>query len=432
MAKSVMLKRKGCIIGEHTHYDSCRFCLQKTLHPFLSFGNVPLAGGFFSKAATESDFAQERLYPLEICFCTKCGLVQVSDVVDHHLLFDHYFYHSSAIGTLVHHFEEYAQTLTAYISPSSSTSVVEIGCNDGVFLRPLIRQGYQVLGVDPAVNIVTPLLNELPIMCACFGEQTAQEIVQKQGKADVILGSNCLAHIDDMHDVLRGVTCLLKDDGFLSMETHYIGTLLRETQYDFMYHEHQSYYSLYALEKFFAMYEMEVFDVQLVPMHGGSIRYFVQKKRTGKRSVTDRVLNLREQEKKLELHSLSTFHSFSSRIATAKKDLLELLSSVQKQGKTVAAYGASGRSTMIMSYCGITKDQIAYVIDDAPAKIGAFTPGNHLPIVSSAVLRDPQKRPDYCIILAWAFADEIVQRNKVYTDLSGVFVVPLPTVKILS
>lgn len=426
------LSRVSIFIGEHKHYDTCRFCLRKQLKPFIHFGNVPLAGGFFSKNASANDFTKERLYPLEICFCTNCGLVQASDVVDSRLLFENYFYFSSAIGTVVHHFEEYASTLKSLVESPKKTFAVEIGCNDGVFLRPLIKAGFKVLGVDPAVNVIAPLQKKLPIMRAYFGEQAAKKIAKEHGQADIILGSNSLAHIDDMHDVARGIQLLLKPDGFLSMETHYLGTLLKEYQYDFMYHEHQSYYSLHALSHFFSMYEMEIYDAVKVALHAGSMRYFVQHKNTGTRKILPRVRKLLEQEKNQHLASYSTFKNFSSHIASTKKDLLTLIAKLKKQGKSVAGYGASGRATIIMSYCGITSDHIDYVIDDAPAKQGAFTPGNHLPIMSSAILKDPQKRPDYCLVLAWSFIEEIKKRNPEYLKSGGKFITPLPNVRVIS
>lgn len=398
----------------------------------MDFGNVPLAGGFFAKNATQRDLAQERLYPLVICFCTHCGLVQASDVVEAKTLFENYFYFSSAIGTVVKHFVQYAKELKLLVPDTSKRFVVEIGCNDGVFLRPLKAQGFNVLGVDPAANVVSPLIKQgLPIKCGFFGESLAKEIAAFHGQADIILGSNCLAHIDDMHDVVRGIKLLLKPDGFLSMETHYLGVLLAQSQYDFMYHEHQSYYSLGALTKFFAQYDLEIYDAYPVKLHAGSMRYFVQKKQTGGRKITARLRTIRAEEKSQKLDKLVTFTSFSVHIARTKKQLMLELDRLKLQGKTIAGYGASGRATIIMAYCGIDRTHLDYVIDDAPAKEGAYTPGNHLPICNSVILNDRQCRPDYCLLLAWSFAPEIIARNAKYIAWGGKFIVPLPKVKIL-
>lgn len=426
------IHRKGTLIGEHRTYSQCRFCLSKKLKSFIRFGNVPLAGGFFKPGSTESDFAQERLYPLNIVFCQQCGLVQAAEVVNSQTLFHKYFYYSSAIKTLSDHFAEYAQELKkVYGTKTKQTSVLEIGSNDGVFLKPLQAAGFNVLGVDPAANIVEPMIQQgLPVMCDYFGERAAKKIVKTWGQADVIVGSNSLAHIDDMHDVLRGVQLLLKPEGFVAMETHYLGKLLEEYQYDMMYHEHQSYYSLYALSNFFKQYNMEVFDVKPITIHAGSMRYYVQRAGAG-RPITQRVQWQLAKELQLGLDDYQSYAQFAKKIAKEGKKLLALLATLKKQGKRIAGYGASGRATIMMSYCGITAEHLDYVIDDAPAKQGAFTPGNHLPIVSSAVLEDADRRPDYCLLFAWSFMKEITNKNKQYIRDGGAFIVPLPTVTVV-
>ncbi len=396
----------------------------------MDFGYVPLAGGFFSPTATDIDFASEPKYPLVVCFCTSCGLVQINNVISGAQLFENYFYFSSAIKTLVEHFEEYATTLASIAGKPSSKFVVEIGCNDGVFLSPLTKQGFKVLGVDPAVNVVNPLIKKgMPIMRAYFGEDTARKIVATKGRADIILGSNSLAHIDDMHDVARGLSVLLKPKGFISMETHYLGTLIKQWQYDFFYHEHHSYYSLTSLSKFFAMYGMEIYDAYLVKMHAGSMRYFIQKKGGG-RPISARIKQLKREEIQQGLTKLSTFKAFSARLDTSRLKLMKKIKLLQSHGKSIVGYGASGRATTIMSYCGITRDHLNYLIDDAPAKKGAFTPGNHILIKDSSILSDPKNRPDYCLLLAWSFAGEIIKRNQKYLELGGKFIVPLPKVYI--
>jgi methylation protein EvaC len=425
-------KRAGKRIGEYKSYDTCRFCLSKKMKPFVEFGNVPLAGGFLQAGSTEEDFAQERFYPLNILFCTECGLVQVREVVESNVLFEEYFYRSSAIGTLVDHFSNYASELSEmFDKKTKQVSVLEIGSNDGVFLKPLLREGFRTLGIDPAKNIVEPLIQEgLPIKCDYFGERSASAILESWGQADVIVGSNSLAHIDDMHDVLRGIDLLLKPDGFLALETHYLGKLLEEYQYDMMYHEHQSYYSLFSLERFFAMYDMEIFDAKHIPIHAGSMRYYVQR-RGGPRKKTARLKKLLQWEEEKGLGEFSTFRAFSKDIAHEKQQLMKLVKKLTSQGKTLMGYGASGRATIMMTYCGLTNEHLTAVIDDAPAKQGAYTPGNHLEIVSSSLLNDPKKRPDYCVLFAWSFEKEIMAKNAAYLESGGQFIVPLPNVHIV-
>lgn len=426
------IKRRGKIIGEHKQYAQCRFCLSNRVKTFLKFGDVALAGGFFKPESTEKDFANERLYPLNIMYCLDCGLVQVKEVVDSKVLFEDYFYYSSAIKTLADHFAGYAEELAdKFGRKTKKISVLEIGSNDGVFLRPLQKAGFRVLGVDPAENIVKPLIAQgMPAVCDYFGERSAKKILKTWGQADVIVGSNSLAHIDDMHDVVRGIDLLLKDDGFLAMETHYLGTLLREYQYDMMYHEHQSYYSLYALNNFFKQYGMEIFDAKPIPIHAGSMRYYVQRQSAG-RPQTKECKAILRRELKSGLDTLAPYREFAKQIELEKNKLMDLLAQLKKDGKRIAGYGASGRATIMMSYCGISAEHLDYVIDDAPAKQGAFTPGNHLPVVSSAVLADPERKPDYCLLFAWSFYKEISEKNRPYLQRGGKFIVPLPMVKVI-
>lgn len=423
------LARSPLAIGDHTYYEQCRFCLKKKLKDFIDFGYVPLAGGFLR---TPSEIRKEKQYPFSVCICSHCGLVQGRYVVNKSTLFEDYFYRSSAIGTLASHFEVYASELAKKVKKPQDMFVVEIGSNDGVFLRPLKKHGFKVLGVDPAANIVKSLKQrETPTVCAYFGEKSANKIAQSQGQADIIVTSNSFAHIDDMHDVMRGVVALLKKNGMLCIENHYLGTLLKEFQYDMMYHEHMSYYSVLALSNFFAMYGMEIFDVKPIPMHAGSMRYYVQFTQGGDRKKTPELQALVKKERQQKLTELSTFKTFSTKIDRARKELMEFIAKEKKAGKRIAGYGASGRATMMMSYCGIDSTHLEYVVDDAPAKQGSFMPGSHVPIRSSQILTDPKERPDYCLLFAWSFADEIMKKQKTYFQHGGKFIIPLPSVKVV-
>lgn len=420
--------RQGQQVGEYTVYDTCRFCLKPGLNDFLDFGYVPLAGGFLR---SRQEFTHEKVYPFAVSCCPHCGLVQSRYVVDKSTLFEDYFYHSSAIGTLADHFKQYAKELALMVGNPEDKLVVEIGSNDGVFLRPLRKLGFRVLGVDPAKNIVREVnQQETPTLCAYFDERTANKVRRKWGRANLIVTSNSFAHIDDMHDVLRGIVALLKPDGILCVENEYIGTLIKENQYDLMYHEHMSYYSLSALQSFLVTYGLEIFDVRPLPIHASTMRYYIQFISTGRHKKTKALFLLEQEEKRSGLILPSTFRNYSGKLKKLKQELLTCIRSFKKQGKRIYGYGASGRATMVMSYCGITAKEIDCMVDDAPFKQGAFMPGNHIPIVSSEVLYDRASRPDYCLLFAWSFADEIVARNKQYRQLGGRFIIPLPKVKV--
>lgn len=424
-------ERTGYLVGEHRHHTRCRFCLREALLPFIDFGHVPLAGGFHKPGSTAEDFARERLYPLQVCFCTTCALVQVNDAIPGEVLFADYFYFSSAIGTLVNHFEKYADHLATVFPEPSQVTLLELGCNDGVFLRPLRARGFNVIGVDPATNVVSSLIEDgFDVVNDFFGERVAREILARRGPVDGIFSSNAFAHIDDMHDVMRGVTTLLKPDGFLAFEVHYLGAVLRELQYDMLYHEHFSYYSLTSVSNFLAMFGMEVFDVVHTGIHGGSVRFLAQKRDRGKRPVTPAVAEMRRAEEEWGFADPATYRDFTRRVNQTRADLLRLLEQLRAEGKRVVGYGASGRATTLSAYCGLTRHHLEAVVDDAPAKQGAFTPGNHLPIVGSDILRGPD-RPDYALLFAWAFAEEISRRNPEYLASGGRFIVPLPDVRVI-
>lgn len=416
-------------IGEYRNYDKCRFC-QHDIFSVINLGNVPLAGGFIKKIDKDI-ITNEKFYPLQLLFCPKCYLLQTNNVIDKETLFKNYYYHSSAIKTLVKHFESSADYLTKLLPDTNKKFIVEIGCNDGELISILSKKGFRILGVDPASNIVKPLIKKgLPIINDYFSESLAGKIVKKHGKADAIVSFHTLAHIEDMHDVIRGIKKLLRNDGFLAFEVHYLGNLIKEFQYDMIYHEHQFYYSMHAIINLLKMHGMEIFDAKRSPIRSGSIMYFIQKSRTGTRKLSKNVKKIILMEKKIGLHKVGTFLKFNKRIMKTKKDLIQLLNLLKKKKKTIAGYGASGRGTIIMNYCGIGKNFLDYIIDDAPAKQGAYTPGNHLKIVPSSIL-GTSKKPDYIVLFAWPFWKEIKKRNKIYIKNGGKFIVPLPQVKII-
>ncbi len=416
-------------IGGYRNYDKCRFC-QHNIFSVINLGNVPLAGGFIKKI-DDNSIISEKFYPLELFFCPKCYLLQTNNVIDKETLFKDYYYHSSAITTLVKHFKSNADSLIKLFPDTDKKFIVEIGCNDGELISILSKKGFRSLGIDPASNIVKPLIKKgLPIINDYFSESLAAKISKRHGKADAIVSFHTLAHIEDMHDVVRGIKMLLKDDGFLAFEVHYLGNLINELQYDMIYHEHQFYYSLHAIINLFKMHEMEVFDVQRTPIRAGSIMYYIQNIKTGKRNISKNVKKLLLTEKNLGLEKAETFSKYNKKIMKTKKDLMELLSLLKKNKKTIAGYGASGRGTIIMTYCGIGKNFLDYVIDDAPAKHGAYTPGTHLLIKSSSILKT-KNRPDYILLFAWAFFDEVIKKNAEYLKRGGKFIIPLPKVKII-
>ena len=404
----------------------CAFCESRSLELIIDFGKVALAGGFLKPG----QFDAEPFFPLRVFFCNDCYAVQVVDVVDAEKLFGkNYFYFSSATRTLREHFVDYASEVASrFLNPESST-VVEFGCNDGILLRPFADQRVRTLiGVDPATNIVQTINDpRITVINEFFGTAVARRIVAEYGKADMIVANNVYAHIPDICGVTQSVRDVLGEDGVFIFEVHYLGKIIHGMQYDMIYHEHLYYYSLIALLNHFKRFEMTIFDVKPVAIHAGSMRYYVCKKGS-RRAVTPspRVETLREAELASGFDRAETFLRFASDIAARKAKLMDLLERVRAKGKTVAGYGASGRANTIIQYCGIDSQHIEYMIDDAPAKAGYYTPGSHLLIRPNTVLEESP--PDYLLVFAWSYFNEIAEKCRNFLDDGGRMIVPLPDV----
>lgn len=423
LIKTIGEKRFG-MNSSYKTFKTCRFCNSKEVIKVIDLGKMPLAGGFIKN---KKDLKKEKKYPISLNFCKKCYLLQTSVAINPDILFrSNYFYHSSAIKTLVEHFQQTAFNLKKTLKKNSK--VLEIGCNDGAFVEALEKNGYTAIGVDPATNIVNPLIKAgKPIINAYFSEKVAKKILKKYGNIDAIYSFHALAHITDMHDVLRGIKLLLKPEGFLAFEVHYLGNLLEGMQYDMIYHEHLHYYSLISLQNFFKQYDMEIFDYERSEVRAGSILFYVQNS-SGERKVSPSVKKLQNQELKLKLDKPAPYLSFDKKIKHTRKELLGLLNELKTKKITIAGYGASGRGTVILNYCGLNSKFIDFIVDDAPAKHNCYMPGTHNPIYSPSKLTEEDIK--YAVVFAWPFIKEVKNRNKLYLDNKGKFILPLPRVKI--
>jgi methylation protein EvaC len=406
----------------------CSFCNSASMTQIMDFGEVALAGGFLRT----NQFPEESYYPLRLFFCHDCYAVQVIDKVSAEILFKDYFYFSSSIQTLRDHFIDYAREVAKRFLMPESATVVEFGCNDGVLLGPLANQNIKtVIGVDPATNIVSTINDpRITIINDFFTEDVVQDIISKHGQVDMVVANNVYAHIPDIQSITRAICNVLSDDGVFIFEVHYLGNVIHELQYDMIYHEHLYYYSLLSAMKHFEQHEMMVFDVKQVPIHAGSMRFYVCKKDSKHGlEISPSVIQLQNEELAKGFNCPETFTRFAEDIAELKTMLMALLNKLKKEGRTIAGYGASGRANTMIQYCGINPSHLDYIIDDAPAKEGFFTPGSHFGIHPSSILDQPNP-PDYLLIFAWSFFDEIKKRSKTYLDGGGRMIVPLPEVKI--
>jgi len=409
----------------------CAFCDSTDVVELIDFGLVALAGAFLRP----SGFSEEKKYPLRLVYCKDCYAVQVADHVPPSELFhSNYFYFSSSIGTLRAHFQTYAEALVEQFLSHPEPSVLEFGCNDGVLLKPLADKGVKTLiGVDPSKNVVASIDDSrITTVNDFFTETVADDIVSRFGKMDVVLASNVYAHISDIQGTTRAIKRVLKDDGVFAFEVHYLGKVIEDLQYDMIYHEHLYYYSMLSAMKHFDRYGMMIFDIKLIPVHGGSVRFYVCNKGSKfSHFVSDAAKQLEAEELAKGFDHCETFLHFSKRVTAHRMELVSLLNELRSGGATIAGYGASGRANTIIQWCGLTSNQLSFMIDDAPAKLGYFTPGSHIEIFSSSILKEKDAAPTHLLIFAWAFLEEILRRNEFYVAAGGKMIVPLPAVRLV-
>jgi methylation protein EvaC len=416
-------------VGEYLHHTTCRFCGSGNFEEILDFGNVPLAGGFLKPDAV----ASEEVFPLSLQFCQDCTLVQVNNAIPEDRLFKNYFYFSSKIQTLVDHCATFARDVhERFLQDRENPQVFEIGCNDGVMLRPFAELGVTAVGMDPASNVVASAdQNGFTIIDDFFNRETATDVVDQHGQFDAITSSYSFAHIDDMVSVMDGVTAVLKEDGVFAFEVYYLGTLIDELQYDMIYHEHCSYYSLQAIQNFLKRYGMEVFDVLFTPgVRSGAVRFYARRIGQGAEPISSSVAAMAKRERDEGYTNLDKLRAYGSLVSKTRTDLMQLLDTLKADGKSIIGYGASGRGTMIMNYCGIDGSYLDYVVDDAPAKHGFLTPGMHVSIHDWEHTKEAG-RPDYALLFAWSFSKEVMKKRRGYLEAGGKFIVPLPEVHVV-
>jgi len=405
---------------------NCRFCGREEIFRFLDLGSMALANSFLTRE--ELGAVTEPICPLDVFFCEECGLVQIGHVVSPDALFKDYIYFS-ATSDLVHRHAAYlAQSFHGRFNLSPTALVVEIASNDGTVLSYFKKSGINVLGVEPASNIAV-VAQEAGITTIndFFNAETAAAVKQKYGVADVILARHVFAHVPDIHGFVQGLTDLLSPHGAIAIEAPYLIDFVEKNEFDTVYHEHYSYLSVRAMSHLFARYGMEVFDVEQVAIHGGSLIYFIG--HAGAQAISSNVQMLIDAELAKGLGNKETYIAFAERTARIKDETLTLLRELKTSGKRVAAYGAPAKGNTFLNYCGIGTDLVAYTVDKSPYKQNLYTPGAHLPVYHPDKLA--QDMPDYVLLLAWNFADEILMQQKEYLAKGGKFIQAIPEVRIL-
>ena len=407
----------------------CSFCQSTNIEKLVEFGHMSLAGGFLKKES----FLREKKYPMTLVYCKDCYMVQILEKIDPIEMFNDYFYFSSAINTLSEHFNEYANEIFEKFQLSNKSKVLEFGCNDGILLKPLSKIGIgTVIGVDPALNVINTINNkDIDLYPGFFNEEMAKNIKKDHGKLDVIMANNVFAHIVNINSTTKGVKNLLSKEGVFVFEVHYLGNVISDLQYDMIYHEHIYYYSLISAIEHFKRFNMTVFDIKKIPIHGGSYRFYVSHSDSELAlNMSSSVKDLQDKEIAYGYNKVDTYLSFAESIYMLRDNLNSLLKNLKLQGKKVYGYGASGRANTVLQFCNINSSLIDFIIDDAPAKQGFFTPGSHIEITSPQILLGDNK-PDFILLFAWTFESEIRKRNKDFFKNGGKIILPLPEIKIL-
>jgi methylation protein EvaC len=408
---------------------NCHICYSNKVLKIIDFGNVGLAGAFLKK----KEILCEKKYRMRLYFCKNCFTLQVIDKIKPKTLFKDYFYFSSSIETLRNHFKKLAEEIKFLLKDKISSNVLEFGCNDGILLKPLQSKNIKnLIGVDPASNVVKKIKNKnIKVINNFFNFKISNKIKKKYGKMDIVLANNVFAHIYNLNSVTKGIKNILKSDGFFIFEVHYLGKMIKELQYDMIYHEHVFYHSCLSLTNLFKKYGLIIYNVKPIKIHAGSMRYYVcHKQFYSKQAKNNKVRNLIDKETKNIFYEDKTFYNFANKIEKTKVNLTNLLLRLKKNNKIVYGYGASGRANTILQYCNLNKYDLPMIIDDSPAKHGYYTPGSHIKICSADILCT-QKKPDYILLFAWSFLKEIVNRNKQYILNGGKIILPLPKVKVL-
>ena len=401
----------------------CRSCGSTHGRLVLDLGVQPLANNLL----TEADLARpEPKFPLRLALCEGCWLLQITDIVPPVELFSEYLYFSSFSDALLRHAAEAVAKHRHDCALGADSFVVEIASNDGYLLKNFVAAGIPCLGIEPAENIAKVAIERgVPTISRFFGRASAAELLQQGRPADLILGNNVFAHAPDTNDFVAGLATLLKPGGRIALEFPYACDLIEHVEFDTIYHEHVFYFTLTALLPLFARHGLEIFDVERLAIHGGSLRLYAAHR--GAQAVRPAVAALAGEERAKGVASPRYYDDFGDRVRRIRHDLVALVHRLKAEGSSIAAYGASAKGSTLLNYCGLGRETLDFVADRSTAKQGRLTPGTHLPIVAAEELA--RRRPDYALLLTWNFAEEILRQQQAYRDAGGRFIVPLPEVR---
>ena len=399
---------------------NCRSCNKEEFLGFISLNKQPPANAFLK----EDDFQKEISYSLDVTCCKNCLLVQLTNesYIPRDKLFLDYAYASSISGGLRKHFTDLAVKIKSEFNPKL---VVDIGSNDGVLLKPLLELGCESVGVEPARNLAKQANDKgLETICSYFDKYTVDKIISEKRKADIVVASNVFAHLDEYHEIIENVKSLLSEDGTYIIEVQYFADMINDMTFDNIYHEHVMYYTIHSLINLFNKHEMNVYRVEKIPTHGGSIRVYISEEI----EIQQSVIELINEERKNGIDKLQTMEKFNDKLQNNINEIRELFERLNKENKKIFGYGAPAKSSTMINSIGLTNENIELIIEDSPLKQGLFTPGSHIPIIGPEILE--KETPDYLMIFAWNYADEIIKKvEEKYSKMN--YIIPMPELRII-
>jgi len=394
---------------------------------FVNLGLTPLSNSFLKKQDLEN---QEKLYPLHAYICEKCLLVQLEEFEKPENIFSEYAYFSSYSKTWLEHARKYSELMITKLKLNESNQVIEIASNDGYLLQFFKNQNIPVLGIEPALNVAKVAQKKnIPTISKFFGVKTARELKDEGVSADLLLGNNVLAHVPNLNDFVEGMKIILKKDGVITMEFPHILRLMKNNQFDTIYHEHFSYFSFYTVQKIFLHHKLRIFDVEELSTHGGSLRIYVKHVEDETKDITNRVNIVNQKEIEFGCNNIENYKKFQEVVDKNREEIKNFFVQVKSKKKKIVGYGAPAKGNTLLNYCKINNSLMEFTVDLSEHKQGMFLPGTHIPIYNPDKIKDV--KPDYVLILPWNLKDEIMTQLQYIREWGGKFVIPIPEVKIL-
>ncbi len=406
----------------------CRFCKTELHIEFIDLVNSPPSNSFLNE--NELNYP-ETFYPLKLYVCHKCFLVQIDEFKKHDEIFsEDYAYFSSFSTSWLEHCEKYVEMVTKRFDLNEKSSVMEVASNDGYLLQFFVKKGIPVLGIEPTASTAKVAREKnIETIEDFFGVALAKRLREENGIFDLIAGNNVLAHVPDVNDFVEGLKISLKNDGIITMEFPHLMQLVLNNQFDTIYHEHFSYFSFFTVKRIFETHKLELFDVEEIPTHGGSLRIYAKHAEDESKEVSSNVNSLIKKELQKGINNIDYYKDFQKSANKIKYDLINFLVECKQLNKTTIAYGAAAKGNTLLNYCGIKKDLISFVVDKSPHKQGKYLPGSHIPVFDENQIHE--KKPDYVLILPWNIKDEIIEQLSYIRKWDGKFIIPIPKLEII-